>query len=394
METNIIISGVGGQGNLLASQILAKAAMNRGYRVRIGETHGMAQRGGAVTSHVRIGDVYGALVPEGRCDYLLGFEPVEALRQIRYMKKDGVAVVNEKPVVPVTVSIGDAVYPDPEKREERKEILKKMLNVDKIGINAKNFSYEAYRKLKEITKAEIVDVSGALSKARLVKEKDEIEKIKKACNIVSEVCEEIKSYIKEGIKEYELSAELTYLMMKKGATEPSFTNICSFGENAAEPHYTAGDRVLKKGDYVLLDFGARYRRYISDITRTFVYGKAEEKQREIYETVKKAQEIGFENLKAGVKGGDVHNAVENFINSTKYKGRFIHALGHSIGLLVHDGYGLHPSIDLTLEENMIFTVEPGIYIPGYGGVRIEDDVLIKKDGIEILTKAPKDFTEL
>ncbi|MCD6127151.1 MAG: indolepyruvate ferredoxin oxidoreductase subunit beta [Methanomicrobia archaeon] len=115
METNIIISGVGGQGNLLASQILAKAAMNRGYRVRIGETHGMAQRGGAVTSHVRIGDVYGALVPEGRCDYLLGFEPVEALRQIRYMKKDGVAVVNEKPVVPVTVSIGDAVYPDPEK---------------------------------------------------------------------------------------------------------------------------------------------------------------------------------------------------------------------------------------------------------------------------------------
>jgi len=280
------------------------------------------------------------------------------------------------------------------KREERKEILKKMLNVDKIGINAKNFSYEAYRKLKEITKAEIVDVSGALSKARLVKEKDEIEKIKKACNIVSEICEEIKSYIKEGIKEYELSAELTYLMMKKGATEPSFTNICSFGENAAEPHYTAGDRVLKKGDYVLLDFGARYRRYISDITRTFVYGKAEEKQREIYETVKKAQEIGFENLKAGVKGGDVHNAVENFINSTKYKGRFIHALGHSIGLLVHDGYGLHPSIDLTLEENMLFTVEPGIYIPGYGGVRIEDDVLIKKDGIEILTKAPKDFTEL
>ncbi|MEA1992777.1 MAG: indolepyruvate ferredoxin oxidoreductase subunit beta [Euryarchaeota archaeon] len=114
MKTNIIISGVGGQGNLLASQILAKAALDKDHRVRIGETHGMAQRGGAVTSHVRIGDIYGALVPEGRCDYLLGFEPVEALRQIKYMKEDGVAVVNEKPVVPVTVSIGEAEYPNPE----------------------------------------------------------------------------------------------------------------------------------------------------------------------------------------------------------------------------------------------------------------------------------------
>lgn len=280
------------------------------------------------------------------------------------------------------------------KREEKKDILKKKLNVDRIGINGKNLSYDSYKKLKEITKAEIIDVSTALSKARLVKEKDEIEKIRKACNIVSEVCEEIKSYIKEGIKEYELSAEMTYLMLKKGATEPSFTNICSFGENTAEPHYTAGNRVLKKGDYVLLDFGARRKRYVSDITRTFVFGKAEARQKEIYETVLKAQDIGFENVKVGEKGGNAHKAVENFINSTKYKGRFTHSLGHSIGLAVHDGYSLHPSVDLTLEENMIFTVEPGIYIPKYGGVRIEDDVLIKKDKIETLTKASKNFIEL
>ncbi len=280
------------------------------------------------------------------------------------------------------------------KKEERKEILKKKLNADRIGINGKDLSCDSYKKLKKITKAEIIDVSGALSKARLVKEKDEIEKIRKACKIVSEVCEEIKSYIQEGIKEYELSAELTYLMLKKGATEPAFTNICSFEENAAEPHYTAGNRVLKKGEYVLLDFGARYKRYVSDITRTFVFGKAETKKKEIYETVQKAQKIGLENIKAGEKGGNVHNAVENFINSTKYKGRFTHSLGHSIGLSVHDGYSLHPSFDLTLEENMIFTVEPGIYIPHYGGVRIEDDVVIKKDKVEVLTTAPKEFIEL
>lgn len=137
METNIIISGVGGQGNLLASQILAKAALNKDYRVRIGETHGMAQRGGAVTSHVRIGDVYGALVPEGKCDYLLGFEPVEALRQVKFMKKDGVAVINEKPVVPVTVSIGQAEYPDVNKVISSLESYCKVYRFDAYKITKK-----------------------------------------------------------------------------------------------------------------------------------------------------------------------------------------------------------------------------------------------------------------
>jgi Xaa-Pro dipeptidase len=280
------------------------------------------------------------------------------------------------------------------KREERTEILQKKLAVDTIGINGKSLTCEAYNNLKKITDAQLVDVSEALSTARLVKEKDEIRKIKKACDIASETYEEIRSCVKEGMKECELSAELTYLMQKKGATEPAFTNICSFEENAAEPHYTAGERRLKKGEYVLLDFGAKYKRYISDMTRTFVFGKADAKKKDIYETVKKAQKLGLEKIRAGEKGGDVHTAVEEFIDSTKYKGRFIHGLGHSIGLAVHDGSALHPRIDLTLEENMVFTVEPGIYIPGYGGVRIEDDVVVKKGGVEILTTATREFIEV
>ncbi len=279
-------------------------------------------------------------------------------------------------------------------KEERKEILKKKLDVDRIGINGKGLTYDSYNTLTEITDAEIIDVSDAVSKARLVKEKDEIKKIKKACDIVSDVCDHITSYMREGIKECELSAELTYLMLKKGATEPAFTNICAFEEHTAEPHYTSGDKTLKKGDYILLDFGAKYRKYVSDITRTFVYGEAEEKKKDIYDTVKEAQQIGLDKIHAGVRGGDAHEAVEEFINSTKYKDRFTHGLGHSIGLSVHDGYGLHPAYDLTLEENMVFTVEPGIYLPGYGGVRIEDDVVVKKDGVEILTSAPKEFTEI
>ncbi len=171
METNIIISGVGGQGNLLASQILAKAAMNHGYTVRIGETHGMAQRGGAVTSHVRLGNIYGALVPEGKCDYLLGFEPVEALRQVKFMKKDGIAVVNEKPVVPVTVSIGDAEYPNPE------EVLKKLESHCKVH------RFDAYKIAKKLGKPIVMNIImlGALCKVgeKLPFTKDELSNVLK-----------------------------------------------------------------------------------------------------------------------------------------------------------------------------------------------------------------------
>lgn len=155
METNIIISGVGGQGNLLASQILAKAALNKDYKVRIGETHGMAQRGGSVTSHVRIGDVYGALVSEGRCDYLLGFEPVEALRQVKFMKKDGVAVINEKPVIPVTVSIGQAEYPDVNKV------------ISSLESYCKVYRFDAYKIAKKLGNPIVMNIImiGALCKA-------------------------------------------------------------------------------------------------------------------------------------------------------------------------------------------------------------------------------------
>ncbi|MEA1994198.1 MAG: Xaa-Pro peptidase family protein [Euryarchaeota archaeon] len=280
------------------------------------------------------------------------------------------------------------------RRKERDEILKKKLDVDTIGINGKSITYDAYKKLKKLTDAEIVDISEALSKSRMVKTKDEIKRIKRACDIASESAEEIKAHIKEGVIESELSAELTYIMQKKGATEPAFTNICSFGENTAEPHYTAGKRALNKGDYVLLDFGARYKRYVSDTTRTFVFGGAEEKKKEIYQIVQKAQKLGFDKIKPGVKGKDVHNAVKEYIDSTKYKGKFIHGLGHAIGLEVHDGMGFSENSEVVLEENMVITVEPGIYLPGYGGVRIEDDIRVTKDGVEILTSAPREFTEL
>jgi Xaa-Pro dipeptidase len=199
----------------------------------------------------------------------------------------------------------------------------------------------------------------------------------------------------EGMYEYEIAAEIEYNLQKNGADCSAFEIISSFGKNTAEPHYSHGNTKLKKGDFVLFDFGSRFKKYNSDITRTFVFGKADKKQKEIYETVLYAQQIGFDSIKPDVLTSEVHYAVQNYIDNTRYKGCFIHSTGHSIGLSVHDGIiGLNQKNSVKLKEDMVFTVEPGIYIPGFGGVRIEDDILIKKEGIKILTKYPRTFLEI
>jgi Xaa-Pro dipeptidase len=281
------------------------------------------------------------------------------------------------------------------KTEKKEMFTEKLSKLNKIGIHSGSLIHKDYLSLKDwAPHAEFVDVSDSVNKARMVKDEKEIETLKKACTIVSEVAEKICEFIKEGVVEYEVAAELSYMMQKKGAVGPSFDTISSFGKNTAEPHYTAGDAVLKKGEFVLMDFGAKYKRYCSDITRTFCCGEASEKQTDIYNTVLQAQKIALDMIKPGVNGKDVHKAVSDYIEGTKYKGLFTHSTGHSIGLSVHDNIGLTKEIDMILEENMVVTVEPGIYIPGYGGVRIEDDIRVTKDGLELLTFGTKELIEL
>lgn len=284
-----------------------------------------------------------------------------------------------------------------EKKEDIDILLKKNFSsLKKIGINFDGISHKDFCKLTDrFPKSKFIDVSDELAKTRLVKDEFEIELIKKSCAIADKVMKTIPSILHEGMYEYEMAAEINYLMQKNGADRPAFETISSFGKNTAEPHYSHGDTRLNKGDFALLDFGACFKRYNSDITRTFVFGKATEKQKEMYEAVLAAQEVGFETIKPGVKANEVHNAVNSFIDNGKFKGCFIHSTGHSLGLNVHDGgAGLSSDCDVELKENMVFTVEPGAYIPGFGGVRIEDNILIKKDGIELLTKSSRDFVEI
>ena len=266
----------------------------------------------------------------------------------------------------------------------------------KVGINAGEITHRAFSELKKLAPrgAKFIDVSAAIVQARLVKDAQEIALLRRSCQIASEAFEEILPHLRPGVREYEVAADLVHTMQRKGATGASFSTIVGSGPNSAEPHYTAGERRLRRGDFVVLDFGALYRRYCSDITRTVVIGRASRKQKEIYETVARAQAAAQERMREGVVGKDVDAAARDVIDASPYKGRFIHGLGHSIGLAVHDGGGLNTVSTLTLKRNMVFSNEPGIYVPRFGGVRIEDDVLITATKPRFLTTATRELLEL
>ena len=255
--------------------------------------------------------------------------------------------------------------------------------------------YQDFYQLKKILPdSKFIDVSHAFTESRIIKDECEIENIRKSCKIADAVMEKIPDILHEGIHEYEVAAEIDYIMQRNGAEKPAFETISSFASNTAEPHYTHGDGKLKKGDFALFDFGASFKRYNSDITRTFTFGKAEKRQREMHKTVFEAQKVGFDLIAPGIIAKEVHNAVNSYIDNTKFKGRFIHSTGHSLGLAVHDGPGFTPDSNIELKENMVLTVEPGIYLPDFGGVRIEDDILIKKKGLELLTKSSRELIEI
>ncbi len=281
-------------------------------------------------------------------------------------------------------------------RQEREKFLRAQLRGHRrIGLNFAEVTHGVAKDLAKLAKgAKFVDVSEAVQMARLVKDEGEVASIRTAAKIASRAFEEVLPEIRPGRRESEVAAELVYRMQRNGASGASFRTIVGSGPNSAEPHYTAGPRKIRKGDFIVIDFGARYRQYCSDVTRTVVVGRATEKQKDIYETVRRAQTAAMRTMRPRVKGKSVDAAARAVIDGSPYKGRFIHSLGHSLGLAVHDGGGLNPMSDLVLKKNMVFTNEPGIYLSGFGGVRIEDDVLITGSGARNLSTAPRDLMEL
>lgn len=276
-------------------------------------------------------------------------------------------------------------------RSERRRIVSTILKgCRRVGINFRGLSHRDYLEVEVLLgKKELVDVSESLSRSRMIKDPDELEAISKAARIVSKVVDDVPGLVQEGMTERALKAKIDYRMVERGADSPSFESIVAFGEDSALPHYTSGERRLQKGDNVLVDVGARYHLYCSDLTRTFFFGHATSAQRQAYAKVLEAQTDAIAGIREGVTGRAVHEIAAEVINQSRFKGRFTHGLGHSLGLEVHDGPGLNLRNARRLVQNMVVTVEPGIYLPGEGGVRIEDDVVVTKDSCRVLTTSPK-----
>jgi len=223
---------------------------------------------------------------------------------------------------------------------------------------------------------------------RKVKDEKEIELMCKAAELTSEGMRVAYETVTAGVREYEVAAEIEYAMRKLGSSGTAFETIVASGVCSAFPHGGCSDRIIRDGDLVVVDVGATYKFYRSDMTRTLVAGKPTEKQKKLYQIVKTAQETAFEAVKPNVKAKDVDAVARKIIADAGYGKYFVHSLGHGVGLEVHEPPTLSPESKEVLVAGNVVTVEPGVYLVGYGGVRIEDTVLVQKNGAEKLTNGP------
>ncbi|SDF10305.1 M24 family metallopeptidase [Sporolituus thermophilus] len=270
--------------------------------------------------------------------------------------------------------------------------LLKPLGLARIGFEADYVTWDVYHALNASVGAELVPLR--LDGLRMVKDHDELLLLKKAVAIADHAFEHILSFIKPGISEREIALELEFAMRRQGAEKAAFDIIVASGARSALPHGVASEKIIEAGDLVTLDFGAVYQGYHSDITRTVVIGRASAKQRQIYDIVLAAQQTGVSALSPGLAGSEVDKAARAVIADAGYGEFFGHGLGHGVGLAIHEEPRLSPTGSVILEENMVVTVEPGIYLPEWGGVRIEDMVVLTASGCEVLTGSSKQLIEL
>ncbi len=279
---------------------------------------------------------------------------------------------------------------------ERLKDIKKLAEKNvRIGIDGEHVTLSGQENLKSILPdALLIPAQSVLTELGWVKDRSEIASIKKACAISDKAFEYILGMIEPGISERELAAELEYQMAVAGSEKPAFESIVASGYRSAMPHGVASDKQVEPGDFITFDFGATVDGYVSDMTRTVVLGKATAKQKKIYDIVLRSQKAGVRAVKAGVSGKKVDETCRNIIRKAGYEKEFGHGTGHGIGFYVHVGPRVSSKSEDVLKVNNVVTIEPGIYISGWGGVRIEDDVVVTKTGCQVLNKAPKKLLEL
>jgi Xaa-Pro dipeptidase len=266
-----------------------------------------------------------------------------------------------------------------------------------VGFNFERMSHSDYLNLVKGNNLGAVDISGPLRRARRVKDASEMELLKEACAITSEAFDSVVRFLREGQSELEVAAFVSGEMQRLGASALAFDTICAFGKNGADPHYSPGLARLKKGDFVLMDFGCSVSRYNSDFTRTIVFGSASPTQKEMHRDVLSALDAVTDGCMAGRIGKDVEGLGRRVVERSKFRQNFILGTGgHSIGLSGHDGWDIVPTSEEPLEEDMVVAIEPGVYVPEVGAVRIEDDMVVRKEGERpsLLTEATRELLEV
>ena len=260
-----------------------------------------------------------------------------------------------------------------------------------LGFEENYLNVAEYFMYEKNVNAKLVPFTKEINGFRAVKEEWELEVMRKAQAITDKAFAEVCPRIKAGMTELELQAELIYCLYKNGATGLAFDPIVVAGPNSSLPHGVASERVIQEGDFVTMDFGALYNGYCADMTRTVAVGFATEEMKKVYNTVLEAQLAGLVISKAGVPGKDVDGAARKVITDAGYGEYFGHGYGHSLGLEVHESPSPNSRNDQPMPVGAVASAEPGIYLPGRFGVRIEDTCVFLEDGIEILTKSPKNL---
>ncbi|MQF87090.1 MAG: aminopeptidase P family protein [SAR202 cluster bacterium] len=273
-------------------------------------------------------------------------------------------------------------------------------NALRVGIEDHDLTLAGYNSIKAqlsdiAIKPKLVSTGFTCNQLRAIKDSQEIDQLIQAINFSDQAIEIVGAKLKPGITEREISWELEKTMRELGADGLSFNTIVASGPNAAKAHHKPSERKLEAGDGVVIDMGALYQGYCSDITRTFVIGKASPEFRKIFDIVLSAQETAEATAKAGMTGAEIDYLARQVIDAAGYENEFGHSLGHGIGIAVHELPGVGPNSINRIENGMVFSIEPGIYIEGWGGVRIEDLVLMENDCPRVLTKAHKrDLVEI
>ncbi|WP_460171502.1 M24 family metallopeptidase [Thermus sp. FJN-A] len=278
------------------------------------------------------------------------------------------------------------------KREEREELFRSLRG--RVGFEAEHLPYAALERLRELAPAEWVPTKGLIEGLRLRKTPEEVARIRKAQALAEEALKHVLPLLRPGVEEREIALELEYFLRRRGAEGVAFPPIVASGERGALPHAGASEKRLGAGELVTLDLGARVEGYHSDMTRTVALGRVDGELKRAFSAVLSALERALEALGPGVSAKEVDALARRELARWGLDRYFVHSLGHGVGLAVHEGPSLSPYSEDTLAPGMVVTVEPGVYLPGVGGVRLEELVLVTETGIERLSHFPLHWQEV